>query len=241
MRWVSERWVSERWLSERWVLAGRQPAEQKKLEQFIKETQPDVIVVGAKDLRCRTLKQQLDDVVNLCQTRRFLPRQIDVLYADQVRVRVRGCRVHPPRRARRPGPHAHPASVWASLLCADHVPAPKPALRGPAARGVCAAAASRGVCGVVEMPVGRVRGGAGCGAAVRALGAGGAGVPAVPPHAPRRRVPRSPPTGLHTHTHTYAASHARTRTHRHIHTPRLDGECRSSEAGSRHGGGVSLC
>jgi hypothetical protein len=46
-------------------------------------------VIGAKDLRCRTLKQQLDDVVNLCQTRKNLSRQIDVLYADQVPRRMR--------------------------------------------------------------------------------------------------------------------------------------------------------
>ena len=37
-----------------------QPGDVVKLEQFVKKTQPDVIVLGAKDVRCRTLKEQLD-------------------------------------------------------------------------------------------------------------------------------------------------------------------------------------
>ena len=47
---------------------------------------------------------------------------------------------------------------------------------------------------------------AGRGPAVRALGAGGAGVPQVPPHTPRRRVARPPPPGHPPPTHTLAAA-----------------------------------
>ena len=66
------------------VCGGGQAGDVAKLEQFVKRTQPDVMVVGAKDVRCRTLKEQLDNLVNHCQTRKHLHRQIDVLYADEV-------------------------------------------------------------------------------------------------------------------------------------------------------------
>ena len=66
-----------------------QAADQAKLHEFVGRWQPDVIVVGSCDMRCRTLKCQLEKLVNYCQTTGALPRQIDVLIADQVLLPIR--------------------------------------------------------------------------------------------------------------------------------------------------------
>ncbi len=60
-------------------------ADLMKLADFVERTQPDVIVLGAKDVRCRELKEELLHTVGYCWELKKIRRQIDVLYADEVR------------------------------------------------------------------------------------------------------------------------------------------------------------
>jgi transcriptional accessory protein Tex/SPT6 len=58
-------------------------ADKKKIAEFMQAHRPDVIVLGASQLKCRVLKKQLEDLVAQLYTRNKLDRDINVLYADQ--------------------------------------------------------------------------------------------------------------------------------------------------------------
>jgi transcriptional accessory protein Tex/SPT6 len=58
-------------------------ADQKKIGEFMQTHRPDVVVLGASQLKCRVLKKQLEDLVAKLHTKNRLDRPIDVLYADQ--------------------------------------------------------------------------------------------------------------------------------------------------------------
>ncbi len=57
-------------------------SDQQKLANFMYDHRPDVVVLGANSLTCRTLKNQLEALVQTLCTSGKLEHKTDVLYAD---------------------------------------------------------------------------------------------------------------------------------------------------------------
>uniref|UniRef100_A0A7S1DWA3 YqgF/RNase H-like domain-containing protein n=2 Tax=Hemiselmis andersenii TaxID=464988 RepID=A0A7S1DWA3_HEMAN len=58
-------------------------SDKVKISDFLQKNEPDVIALGGGQLKCRTLKAQLEDVVGRCQTKEYLERKIEVVLVDK--------------------------------------------------------------------------------------------------------------------------------------------------------------